>query len=67
MDAKRLLEIANELRRMIRELDESEAERNIAAAIVYLDCARFNLTGQGKYKVIPQVVTDYPLEKPIPA
>jgi hypothetical protein len=62
MDAKRLLEIENELRRMISTLDESEAERNIAAAIVYIDCARLNVTAQqtgavdGAYAVRPQVV-----------
>lgn len=59
MDAKRLLEIANELRRMIATLDESEAERNIAAAIVYIDCGGLNVTAQqtgavdGAYAVHP--------------
>lgn len=60
MDAKRLLEISNELRRMIVNLDESEAEQNIAAAIVYLDCARLNITAQqvgfSGYAVKPHVV-----------
>lgn len=46
MDEKRLLELANELRRMIVSLDESEAERNIASAIVYIDCARLNVSAE---------------------
>lgn len=58
IDEQRLLEITNELRRMIRFLDESETERNIAGAIVYLDCAIQNLRNiNGEtYVVRPQVV-----------
>ena len=63
MDEQKLLAVANELRRMIRDLDESEAERNVAAAIVYLDCARQNVIAaqhgvqaDGAFTVAPQVV-----------
>lgn len=59
IDPKELEKIARQLRRMINLEDESVPERLISDAIVYLDCARFNLEGQGVYRVAPQVTTDY--------
>ena len=36
--------------------DNSEAASNVSAALVYLDCAKLNLTEQGNYKVSQTIV-----------
>ncbi len=43
IDENKLTEIRRQLRKMIVDMDESDVERNIAAALVYLDCAQENL------------------------
>ena len=62
IDETKLNEIIRELRKMIVVMDESDVERNIAAALVYLDCARGNLEmrAEGKksaFTVFPQMMT----------
>ena len=58
MDAEILDDVILQLHRLIRNADESEAERNIRDAIAYLDCARANLTSpSGRvYRIRAQVV-----------
>jgi len=56
MKADKLESITRDLRRMFEIDDNSEAASNVSAALVYLDCAKLNLTEQGDYKVSQTIV-----------
>ena len=56
MKADKLESITRDLRRMFEMDDNSEAAANVSAALVYLDCAKLNLTEQGDYKVSQTIV-----------
>lgn len=63
-ELSKLEEAIRTLRRIIINKDESETERNISGALVYLDCARQNaqLEKRGSkpyYKISPQVVVSH--------
>ena len=54
--ADKLESITRDLRRMFEIDDNSEAASNVSAALVYLDCAKLNLTEHGGYKVSQTIV-----------
>ena len=56
MNADKLESITRDLRRMFELDDNSDAASNVSAALVYLDCAKLNLTEQGRYKVSQTIV-----------
>lgn len=63
-ELSKLEEVSMTLRRIIRDKDESETERNISNALVYLDCARLNMDQEIRgdkpvYAISPVVVVSH--------